>query len=132
MNLYLIVYNDGKGPAPYLKKIPQIKTAGFKLDLYLGKLNIVGNNFLCTTQEGKDVYLVESKILLPDLVAFKVNKENYSELTPRAFWALKVFSIKCKLSFVANLALQKHGPEQQKNWFKALGLIEPIFKGSWM
>ena len=131
MNLYLIVYNDGKGLAPYLKKEPQVKTAGFKLDLYLGQLTQIGD-FLCVTQEGKKIYMVTLKVLLPDLVAFKVNKDNYSELTSRAFWALKVFCIKCKISYVANLALQKHGPEQQKNWLKALGFMEPIFKGGWV
>ena len=132
MKQYIVLFDDGKGIAPYVyaptgeDNTLQLYT-GLAIDLLLDK----HEQQLCVSQSGLVVYTVVVKTLPSNMVAFDVTK-HVKQLSPITFWALKVFTLKCKFSAVAQMAMEKHGPEQQNNWFKVIGMMEPIFNGGWM
>lgn len=134
MKQYLVLYDNGKGIAPYVWKTTSGEQnielhlySGTAIDLLLDKQEQV----LCRLQNGQTVYTVVVKTLPSNMVIFDVTK-HVKFLTANAFWALKVFTLKCKFSTVAQMALEKYGPEQQNNWFKVIGMMEPVFNGGWM
>jgi hypothetical protein len=136
MKLYLVLFNDGKGIAPYLWDVLTVKDekpdmlhlySGQAIDLLLDK----DVQPLCKLQNGQTVYTVVVKTLPRNMVAFDITK-HVKLLTSDAFFALKVFTLKCKFSAIATMAMEKHGSEQQKNWYKVIGFMEPIFNGGWM
>lgn len=129
MKHYLVLFDDGKGLAPYLN------SNNFTLHLYSGPaIDLLINKdiqVLCTLQNGQKVYTVVIKTLPSNMVAFDVTK-HVKLLTPDAFWALKVFTLKCKFTHIAQLALEQHGKKQQDNWLKVIGMMEPVFNGDWI
>lgn len=131
MKQYLVLFDDGKGIAPYVWKPDNMLAlflyAGTAIDLLLDKQEQI----LCKLQSGQTVYTVVIKTLPSNMFAFDVTK-HVQLLTSDAFWALKVFTLKCKFSAIAQLAMEKHGTDQRDNWFKVIGMMEPIFNGGWM
>lgn len=133
MKQYLVLFDDGKGIAPYLWNPSSNDDstlhlyAGTAIDLLIQK----DIQVLCKLQNEQIVYTVVVKTLPSNMVAFDVTK-HVKLVTPDAFWALKVFTFKCKFSTIANIALEQHGPGQQQMWHKVIGMMEPIFNGRWM
>lgn len=133
MKQYIVLFDDGKGIAPYVWNPSANNNAtlhlysGPAIDLLINKQEQV----LCKLQNGQTVYTVIVKTLPSDMIAFDVTK-HINRLTSNVFWALKVFTLKCKFSAVAQLAMEKHGVDQRDNWHKVIGMMEPIFNGRWM
>jgi hypothetical protein len=67
-------------------------------------------------------------------IPFDINPKNgmIPRISPRAFWALKVFALKSKLFVLSEAATKVHSPEQGQNWLKVIGMMEPIFAGGWL
>lgn len=130
MKRYLVLFDDGKGLAPYLWKPENDELhlyTGSAIDLLINKQE----QTLCKLQNGATVYVAIVKILPSNMVAFDLTK-HVKLLTASAFWALKVFTLKCKFTAIAQMALEQHGVDQQKNWLKVIGIIEPIVMGEWI
>lgn len=85
---------------------------------------------LCKSQEGNKIYTVTVKNLPSNMVEFDIKVEKL--VTGEAWFALKVFALKCKLVSLSQIARQQYGEKQEEMWHKLIGLMEPILCGGWM